>query len=45
MISIGKKDLQEMIADGKTVEVNCHFCNTNYQFTVEELKKLLKVAS
>lgn len=41
LISIGKKDLQEMIDDGEPIEVNCHFCNKNYEFTVEELQKLL----
>lgn len=40
LISIGKKDLQEMIDDGETIEVNCHFCGKNYAFTVEELKEL-----
>lgn len=42
LISIGAKDLTEMIRDGKPIEVNCHFCNTNYTFTVEELRELLK---
>ena len=42
LISIGKKELQEMIDEGKEIEVNCHFCNTAYRFTVEELKELLK---
>ncbi len=42
IVSIGKKDISEMIEDGKPIEVNCHFCNTNYTFTVEELKKLLR---
>jgi molecular chaperone Hsp33 len=42
IISIGAKDIQEMIDDGKEIEVNCHFCNTNYKFSVEELKALLK---
>lgn len=42
IISIGKKDIQEMIDDDKPIEVNCHFCNTNYSFSVEELKDLLK---
>lgn len=45
LISIGKKDLQEMINDGKTIEVNCHFCGKNYQVTVDELKELLKKSS
>ena len=40
LISLGKKELQELIDEGKDVELNCHFCNTNYVFTVEELKKI-----
>ena len=42
VISVGKKELNSMIEDGETVEVNCHFCNRNYYFTVDELKELLK---
>ncbi|MBP8869817.1 MAG: Hsp33 family molecular chaperone HslO, partial [Enterocloster sp.] len=44
LISVGKKDIQEMIDDGKPIEVNCHFCNKNYVFDVEELKELLELA-
>lgn len=44
LISIGKKELDEMIEEGKTIEVNCHFCNKNYEFTVDELKDLLERA-
>lgn len=44
IISIGKKDIQEMIDDGEEVEVKCHFCNTAYKFSVEELKDILKRA-
>lgn len=42
LISIGRKELNEMIQEGKPVELNCHFCNTNYTFTVEELKEILR---
>ncbi|MCI7263285.1 MAG: Hsp33 family molecular chaperone HslO [Clostridium sp.] len=45
LISIGRKELQEMIDEGKTIEVNCHFCNTNYSFTVEELKEIYEKAT
>ena len=41
IISIGKKDIKEMIDDNKPIEVNCHFCNTNYVFSIEELKEML----
>lgn len=37
IISIGKKDIEEMIDEGKDVEANCHFCNRRYVFSVEEL--------
>lgn len=40
LLSVGKKDLQGMIDEGKEVELNCHFCNTNYKFSVAELKEL-----
>ena len=44
LISIGKKELEEMIREGKEVELNCHFCNSNYIFQVNELKEILKKA-
>ncbi len=44
LISVGEKDLQEMIADGKEIEVNCHFCNKNYMFSIEELKEMVQKA-
>lgn len=44
LISIGKKDLQEMIDDGKPIETVCHFCGKKYNFTVEELQALLTKA-
>lgn len=44
LISIGKKELREMIDDGKPIEMNCHFCGKNYVFDMEELKKLEKAS-
>ncbi|MDE6626988.1 MAG: Hsp33 family molecular chaperone HslO [Lachnospiraceae bacterium] len=41
VMSIGKQDIQEMIADGKPIEVNCHFCNHNYTFEIKDLKEML----
>ena len=40
--SISRSDLQEMIDDGETIEVNCHFCGSHYHFTVDELKRFLR---
>ena len=42
LISIGRRELNEMIQEGKPIEMNCHFCNHNYEFTVEELKEILR---
>lgn len=44
LLSVGKKDLQEMIDDNKPIEVNCHFCNHNYNFEVDELKEMYEYA-
>lgn len=40
LYSLKKEDLREMIAEGKDVELHCHFCNTNYVFSVAELEKI-----
>lgn len=42
IVSIGKKEIGEMIAEDKPIEVNCHFCNTHYNFEVNELKEIIK---
>ena len=44
IISVGRKDIQEMINDGKEIEVKCHFCNTAYTFSVDELKQIYEQA-
>ena len=41
--SIGKKDLQEMIDEGKPIEVNCQFCGTHYSFDTAQLEELTKI--
>lgn len=42
LISVGAKELNTMIQEGKPVELNCHFCNSKYTFSVEELKEILR---
>ena len=44
LISIGEKELTQMIEEGEPVEVKCHFCNHAYQFSPEELRRLLEQA-
>ncbi len=41
VMSIGKKDIQEMIDNNKPIEVNCHFCGKHYIFDVDDLKTML----
>lgn len=42
VVSIGRKEIQAMIDDGEDIEVMCHFCNTGYHYTIEDLKKIIK---
>lgn len=44
LISIGKKELLDMINDGKDIHINCNFCNTDYTFSIPELKKLYQTS-
>lgn len=44
LISMGKEELQKIIDDGEPITVNCHFCNTDYTYSVGEVKELLEFA-
>lgn len=41
LITLPKNDIKEMIDDGKPIEVRCQFCNSKYEFGVEDLKAML----
>ena len=41
-IDLGRKELNEMIQEAKPVELKCHFCNSAYEFSTEDLKELLR---
>ena len=41
LITIGKKDLQEIVDDGKPITIECQFCDKVYTFTPEDVKALL----
>ncbi len=40
LITLGTGELDSMIADHKPIVVNCHFCNTDYTFSEEELTRM-----
>jgi molecular chaperone Hsp33 len=42
LISLGRKELTEIMEDGKPFPVECQFCDTTYEFTPEQVGELLK---
>ncbi len=44
LISIGKEELQKIIAEDKQATLHCHFCAKEYHFEEKELIELLKNA-
>ena len=42
LISLGREELEEIKAEGKTFPVECQFCDTVYEFTPEDIEELLK---
>lgn len=42
LITIGKKNMQEIIEEDKQAEIGCHFCNFKYQFNEDDLKKIIE---
>lgn len=41
LISLGNKELEEMVNDNKDIEVGCHFCGKKYNFTPDDIKKIM----
>jgi len=44
LLSIGKKDLEELSQEKEGAELVCHFCNNKYHFTQQDMLKLLKIS-
>lgn len=42
LISLGRKELEEIRDEGKTFPVECQFCDTVYEFTTDDIQKLLE---
>ncbi len=42
LISLGKKELTEIAEDGKDIQVECQFCDTEYKFTPDQIREILK---
>ncbi len=44
LISLGEKELQELISEGQGAEMACHFCHNCHFFTTADLQKMLETA-
>lgn len=44
LISLGKAELENIINDGKPVEIGCQFCGKKYSYNTEDMKRLYENA-
>ena len=44
IVSLGKEDLESLIAEREPVEAHCDYCNTSYPFEVEEIERILETS-
>ena len=42
LISLGKKELNEIVGEGKDIQVECQFCDTEYKFTPAQIRDILE---
>ena len=41
LLGLGKKELNDIIEEGKEIEISCNFCDKKYKRSVEYIKNLL----
>ena len=41
LVLLGKKELENLAADGEDVEIKCHFCGKAYSFTPADLNEMI----
>ncbi len=42
IVSLGKEELKKLADGNENIVANCHFCNTSYEYEIEEIKKILE---
>ena len=42
LISLGKKEMEEIASEGKSFPVECQFCDAIYEFTPEDIRELIR---
>lgn len=45
LASLPRAEIESLMADGKTLEIECDYCRKHYEFTVDQLKGLLQPAN
>ncbi|WP_313961442.1 Hsp33 family molecular chaperone HslO [uncultured Parvimonas sp.] len=42
LLGLGKKELNDIVEEGKDIEISCNFCDKKYKKSIEHIKNLLK---
>ena len=42
LISLGREELEQIVADEETIHISCQFCDTIYDFTPGEIREILE---
>ena len=42
LAALGALEIQDLMKENKPIEIQCHFCNRKYEFSVDELNSILK---
>ena len=41
LISLGEKELQDIVDEGETIHIDCQFCDEIYDYTPQQVAELL----
>ena len=42
LISLGKKELQQIVDEGETIHIDCQFCDRIYDYTPQQIEQILR---
>jgi molecular chaperone Hsp33 len=45
LVTLGRRELNQLIAEDQGAELSCHFCRNRYHFSTGELRELVMKAS
>ena len=41
LVSLGREELQQIVEEGKDIQVECQFCDTEYKFSPADIRSIL----